>query len=134
MGIQCTEVWFGCGVAVLWRTEFDCPCVLFSCSANNIRHRSFLLTLDLTIMYTISLDGINTAFSSYNSAISQHVLKKNVILCRSINKVFGSRQGECKAKAASFWVITKMKKFAQNGSRISTINFVVVDQNHTRST
>ena len=40
-------------------------------------------------MYTVHFDEFNTAVCSYNFAISQHILKKNLILnTKSINRLF----------------------------------------------
>ena len=42
-----------------------------------------------SIMYTVHFDGFNTAVCSYSFAISQHILKKNLILnTKSINRLF----------------------------------------------
>ena len=49
----------------------------------------FLLISQISIMYTVHFDGFNTAVCSYSFAISQHVLKKNLILnTESINRLF----------------------------------------------
>ena len=40
----------------------------------------FLLISQISIMYTVHFDEFNTAVCSYSFAISQHILKKNLIL------------------------------------------------------
>ena len=49
----------------------------------------FLLISQISIMYTVHFDEFNTAVCSYSFAISQHILKKNLILnTESINRLF----------------------------------------------
>ena len=53
------------------------------------RGAGFLLINQISIMDTVHFDEFNTAVCSYSFAISQHILKKNLILnTKSINRLF----------------------------------------------
>ena len=70
----------------------------------------FLLISQISIMYTVHFDEFNTAVCSYSFAISQHILKKNLILNnKSINRLFEKKM--LLAKELCGKLIQELKKY-----------------------